>query len=431
MCEDGGGRVSAEPVSGGAGGADEPPVTVFRLFKTRRTFRTYWLSSYVNQAGGALQNVVAAITIYSLTGSTLWVGIATTAYHLPILTLSMVAGMWSDRFDRRILIAASGIVASVASLSLGLLDLANLLSPIWICAALFVVGSCQTVTKPATYAIVPALVEERELGPATALSTLQINVGVVSGAALGSVFLANWTPGVAFLFNATTYYVLIVWMIRHRHDPALANKRAGKGGKAFRSSIGLVRSDETVRRALATVVLAGVALESVKTTAPAYAATILELGEAYASTIIFFASLGATAGLVTYSALERRMPRRLIATIGFSSQLVGLAIFLLLPGARVSLVGAALVGFGLATLVPFAVSTIHRGVSDDMRGRAMGLYSTANLGSRPLSALAIGAVATAASVPVAIIGAALTTTVFGGWLARQSLLRTKENESVR
>ena len=82
-----------------------------------------------------------------------------------------------------------------------------------------------------------------------------------------------------------------------------------------------------------------------------------------------------------------------------------------------SLLAMAIAGAGGIAMAVSANATIQLAVPDQLRGRVMSVYTTVFAGSVPVGGLLMGAIASAWSVPLALLIGALVTTGIGvgGW----------------
>jgi MFS family permease len=79
------------------------------------------------------------------------------------------------------------------------------------------------------------------------------------------------------------------------------------------------------------------------------------------------------------------------------------------------------------TLFNMINALIQTHVSDELRGRVMGIYTISFFGVMPVSALLAGGVAEVAGEPIAVALGALVTLIFAVWLwARMPQLRALE-----
>ena len=97
----------------------------------RHTFRSLRFFNYRVWAAGAIisntgtwmQRVAQDWLVFELTGSVLAVGITTGLQFGPILVLAPLAGVISDRFNKRIVLMITQSTAGLISLALGILIL--------------------------------------------------------------------------------------------------------------------------------------------------------------------------------------------------------------------------------------------------------------------------------------------------------------------
>ncbi len=95
-----------------------------RVFR-HRNFRLFYLGQLVSLAGTWMQAVAQGWLILLLTGSPFVLGVAAAARSLPVLFLVVPAGIVADRFDRRLIIIVTTIVAMIASTALAIFTIAG------------------------------------------------------------------------------------------------------------------------------------------------------------------------------------------------------------------------------------------------------------------------------------------------------------------
>ncbi|WP_292294247.1 MFS transporter, partial [Marivita sp.] len=78
------------------------PQSTSTLFLFRnQTFRTLWIAALASNFGGLVQAVGAAWMMTSLSDSQSMVALVQSSVTLPIMILSLLAGVFADNFDRR------------------------------------------------------------------------------------------------------------------------------------------------------------------------------------------------------------------------------------------------------------------------------------------------------------------------------------------
>src|SRR3954467_3680158 len=79
-----------------------------------RDFRLLWSGRLVSLLGTWLLTVAVPAYVLELTGSLLATGLTLAAEYLPLLLLGPLAGVLSDRWDRRRLMIATDLLRAVA-----------------------------------------------------------------------------------------------------------------------------------------------------------------------------------------------------------------------------------------------------------------------------------------------------------------------------
>src|SRR3954451_7153268 len=99
------------------------PRALPRTFDSLRiyNYRVYWVGLLISVAGTWMQSVAQAWLVLDLTGSPFALGLVTALQFLPVLVLSLFAGVLVDRLPKRKLILATQTLAMLQALVLGLL----------------------------------------------------------------------------------------------------------------------------------------------------------------------------------------------------------------------------------------------------------------------------------------------------------------------
>src|SRR6266705_3178361 len=84
----------------------------FRALR-HRNYRLYWLGQLISLVGTWMQSVAQGWLMHRLTGSALMLGVLGFAQFLPVMFLSLWAGVVADRMDKRRLILITQSLALV------------------------------------------------------------------------------------------------------------------------------------------------------------------------------------------------------------------------------------------------------------------------------------------------------------------------------
>jgi predicted MFS family arabinose efflux permease len=92
-----------------------------------------------------------------------------------------------------------------------------------------------------------------------------------------------------------------------------------------------------------------------------------------------------------------------------------------------SLLAMALMGFAFMMIVNLSNSMVQTRITDEMRGRVMGVYTFFFFGAMPLGALISGWTADIVGEPFTVIGSAVILLLFAVWVIwKQPALRAME-----
>src|SRR5687767_9898951 len=164
-----------------------------------------------------MQKVAQSWLVLDLTGSSFYLGLDDFLGQLPILLLTLVGGVVADRYDRRQVLIRSQIVQMSTAFTLAALVFFDAVHVAWILALSFGAGLGQAFGGPAYQALIPSLVEKKDLPNAIALNSIQFNLARVIGPLLAGATLAAWGSAVCFGLNGLSFLVVIVALLGLAH----------------------------------------------------------------------------------------------------------------------------------------------------------------------------------------------------------------------
>ncbi len=149
-------------------------------------FRRFLLVRLAGSIANQMIMVALAWQIYDLTGSAWDLGLVGLAQFIPALLLTLPAGQWVDRVDRRGVLASALALQAVAAVVLSVGSASGWVGRHTIFAMCIVMGVARALQMPSQQAIVPALVSTDELPRAFAASSTLLKfcgIGGLSSAA--------------------------------------------------------------------------------------------------------------------------------------------------------------------------------------------------------------------------------------------------------
>lgn len=200
------------------------------LVRTNRDFRRLWIGEVASYLGDWLNTIALYTLVRQLTGSPLALGVVLVTKMLPFALASPLAGLLTDRYNRRRLMIGSDLLrAAVVALFL-LVDTPSELPLLYgLIAAQMVVGA---VFVPARSASLPNITSGRELLTANALSSATWSTLLAIGAALGGVATEYLGIRAVFLLDVVSYLVSAAFIYATRIPQSTAERGAGRRGFA-------------------------------------------------------------------------------------------------------------------------------------------------------------------------------------------------------
>ena len=165
-------------------------------------FRRIWGSSFLSNIGSWMYNVGVSWLSATMSASALMIALIQTASSLPSFLFSYMAGVTSDRMDRRRLIITIQLTLFGIVAALIICTWLHLLHMNLLLLFTFLIGTCTAFSTPVWDSIMPEVVSPENLKPAIALEGVNFNLARALGPALGGVLLSVTGILSIFIFNA-------------------------------------------------------------------------------------------------------------------------------------------------------------------------------------------------------------------------------------
>lgn len=401
-----------------------------------RNFRIFFAGQFVSIVGTWLQTLALSWMVYRLTGSALMLGITAAAQQLPMLLVSPLAGVWTDRADqRRMLVIAQALSAVQAALLAGLVFSGHV-QPNYLIAASFFLGLINAFETPTRQAFLLKLVGSREALPnAIALQSMMFNGARFVGPSLAGLVLAAFGEAWCFVLNACSYLVILAAYLRIRVAPYRPGPAQARWWQALASGMRYAFGFVATQRILLLLGALSFFTAPWQTLMPILARETFRGGSDTFGFLIGAVGAGAFAG--TAFLAVRANASGLGRIICVSSLVAGvtLTLFSFSHALSVALCLLGLFGFGLIVSVAAANTILQTVAADNMRGRVISLYVMTFLGIAPLGNFTAGALAerigvhaTLSLCGIAVTAAAVLFTLgFPRWnkAVRDAYLRTR------
>ncbi len=384
----------------------------FNAFRYR-DFRLMWFGAFTSTTGTWMQQVAESWVVFDLTGSAFYLGLTAFLGQLPLILFTLVGGVVADRIDRRKLLLGSQYVQMTTALVLTVLIVMDWIQIWHFLVAVFVVGSAQSFGGPAYQALIPGLVNRKDLPNAIALNSLQFNLARFIGPLLAGLALTLVGPAFCFAINGVSFVAVIIslFLIRSSFRPQKTEESVLEGmkrGFAFLKERGALWQ-LSVLGFIGT--FCGISLI---TLLPVFARDVFQIGSTGYSKMMAVSGAGSVVGALLYAGLAGtrsggmmtlrvQLVLSVLITVFALSTNLPLSYFVLFLG------GAVMIG-----LFASINSLVQLNTTEEMRGRVMSIFMLAFRGGMPLGSLVAGLLASQISASFALV-------VMGGLLGSSAL----------
>src|SRR3989441_2360215 len=277
------------------------------VLRNRNYALLFW-GYLVSSAGTQMQIVAVAWQVYELTHSAVALGIIGLLQAIPRLLLSLVGGVFADRFDRRKLLLVIEAIMATSSAVLAVCTHFRVINIFIIYVIMFISASFSAFEFPTRQAIIPTLVPRTQLASAVTLSSVMMQLTFVIGAAFGGYTVA-WLGLVnTYWLDVLSYFAAIGGILLMVVPRIPLDKRARSSIDALIDGIHFLRSHPIILAVLS-LDFCAMFFGSPRALLPIYASDILHVGPQGLGILLAATSMGAVA-LAPFTGLIGRIPRQ-------------------------------------------------------------------------------------------------------------------------
>jgi MFS family permease len=364
-------------------------------------FRALWLSTFAWNIARWMELTITSWVALQLTQSSWLVALVGVARTIALPISGPVTGALSDRLDRLQMIRASGWVnvvvmtAIAAALVLGHGAYWQLFAgSLWL-------GASWGIDWPVRRALLADFVGPTRVLPAIVLDNVAFNVARVVGPLVAGGALAAWGSSGAFVLLAGAFFVASLSVLTVPATTARPDDDRPSIWADLKVGYAYVRADPVVAGVILISLFMNVLVFPYQGLLSVVADDILRVGPAELGGLGAATGIGAAVGVFLQPLFRSTRAQGLAFIIGAIAGAAFLAAFSLSRTYPLSLALLFLVGLGTSSFGTMQSSLVLSRSSAAMRGRAMGMVTLA-IGSAPIGALLVGALADWFGVAIAI-----------------------------
>jgi predicted MFS family arabinose efflux permease len=360
-----------------------------------------WFGACASSIGTWMQIVAQGWLIYRLSHSARLLALDQFLGGIPIFLLSLVGGVIADRVERRRILLGSQYIQLASAATLTVLVATGVVHVWHILSLSLVSGFAQAFGGPAYSALIPTLVDREDMPNAIALNSIQFNLAVTVGPALGGVTLARLGEKWCFGLNALSFVAPIITLslITTRFLP---QKTTDSMLSSLKQGIQFVRKQGSME-ALILLAFCMTALSMpLRTYFPVFVKDIFRRGPETYGQLMSMMGIGSICGSLAIASMGNFRHKGRIALAMLICLGAGISVFALSKSLALSYAAVVLVGFAMMTVFATVTSLVQLITTEEMRGRVMSVYNCAFRGGMPMGNLVSGWLVPIYSAPVVL-----------------------------
>jgi len=372
---------------------------IFRSLQYRN-YRLFFSGQSISLIGTWMQRIAMPWLVYHLTGSVFLLGAVGFAGQIPTFLLSPFAGVLTDRWNKYRVLLFTQVLSMIQAIILTWLCLSGTIQ-VWQIVLLSIgLGCVNAFDVPARHSFVIDMVEKKQdLGNAIALNSLMFNGARLIGPSIAGIMLATTSEGFCFLLNAVSYVFVIISLLMMKLKVKSVKEKSTRILKELKDGWIYTFGFQPIKHLIILLGISSLMGMSYSVLMPVFAKEILHGGSHTFGFLMGAAGFGALSGALYLA--SRKTVLKLDRLVPASALLFGTGLILLSFSRVFSLSLVLMVFIGLGMMMQAAASNIiiQTITEDDKRGRVMGFYSMAIMGTAPFGSLIAGWLAKVIGTP--------------------------------
>ena len=351
--------------------------------------------------GNQLTTVAIPFQVFSMTHSSLQVGLVSLAQLVPLVVGSLIGGTLGDVMDRRRLMVISSALSALAAAGL----MANALLPHPSLVAIYLISALAAgllgLASPARTAAIPRMVRPELLVAAYSFNQIVIQVATIVGPAIAGILIATvglpWTFGLdAASFGGLLVTSLLLRPLPPQHGGQTAGLRSILAGMSY------LRGRQALQ-GIYLIDLNAMIFGMPRALFPALAAGLFHVGPQGLGLLYAAPGIGALVGASTTGWAERVERRGRAVVVAVIIWGAAVAVMGAVPWLWVALVLLAIAGWADVISAVLRNTILQTSIPDAMRSRLSSFQMAVVQGGPRLGDAEAGAVAAVSSTELSVI----------------------------
>lgn len=390
-------------------------------------YRLFYSGQCISLIGTWIQRASQAWLVLILTDSPFLLGLVGAMQFVPVLILSLVAGVVIDRLPKRNVIIVTQVALGLQAFALSALVYTGRVAYWHVLVLAMLQGVCTAFDNPARQSFVVELVGREHLMNAVSLNSAIFNGARIIGPALGGLTMDMFGPALAFFLNGVSYlFVVAALFAMKMPEGAKVEQKSRKLWSEISEGLQYARQTPLIKNTLLLVGVIGVFALNFSVLVPVLARDVLKQQATGYGVLMSFMGAGALLGALTMAFFSHRGPQvhvMFAGALGLTALQIGMSFPIPYIAVGVLLF---LAGWSQITYSATANSTLQVNTPNHLRGRVMSLYSLLHGGTAPFGNLFAGGVSSAFGARGGFLACGIT-----GLMATLALLVGNKRRTAR
>ncbi len=394
-----------------------------------RDFRLLWFGLLISNLGSWMQLTATGYFIAKLAAdphtASLYLGFQGLGRAIPVLLLSPVAGLVADTWPRRRTLYWTNTIMSLLALILAVFTSLGWMNIVGLILINSANAGAMSFDSPARQSWVPLMVPREYIGNAIGLNSVAFNAPAVIGPAVAGVLIASIGIAGSFYVNAVATMAVVVALMFMQPAPPSTSIRDEPFLHSVAQGLRFLFQHKILGAVITVFIVTALLVRPYSTLLPAFIVNTLHANAKGLGVAIAATGIGGFAGALLTAYLGARERRGVVWAA--SAVVMSFGVFSLgfIWNLWVTLPVLFLIGTATLTFLGASNTLIQTLSPDDVRGRAISVYTMVALGFVPGGALIAGGLGSVLNLHTAffIVGAASAAVALWFWITRP-ILRT-------
>ncbi|HEY9180983.1 MAG TPA: MFS transporter [Candidatus Baltobacteraceae bacterium] len=403
-------------------------VTLFSSLRFR-DFRLLWFGLLISNLGSWMQLTATGYFIAKLAANphtaSLYLGFQGLGRAIPVLLLSPLAGLVADTLPRRRVLYWTNTIMALLALLLAIFTTLGWMNIVGLILINSANAAAMSFDSPARQSWVPLMVPREYIGNAIGLNSVAFNAPAVIGPAVAGILIASIGIAGSFYVNAVATMAVVVALMFMQPAPPSATTRDEPFLRSVAQGLRFLFAHKILGAIITVFIVTALLVRPYSSLLPAFVVNTLHANAKGLGVAIAATGIGGFAGALLTAYLGTRERRGVIWAASAFVMSAGVLSLGFIWNLWLSLPVLFVIGTATLTFLGVSNTLIQTLSPDEVRGRAVSVYTMVALGFVPGGALIIGALGSTLSLHTGflIVGATSAIVTLYYWFARP-ILRT-------